>query len=195
MLTFRHYRLRDPDTNEVYLERWSLNFGLFSIKLHHIWREDFGRDLHDHPWWFVSLILRGGYVERLWREGRERTRTFHRWRLLRRSTPDRHRIERVLGPTWSLVITGPSVREWGFWVDNYWIPHTRYRATGNVDEPYSRGHVRNVRWERPSDEEQEKIRAFQEDMYRKIREARVLSGDWKPDLPTEEERRRYDDVL
>src|SRR5574341_215024 len=34
-----------------------------AARIHHILRSDRGRDAHDHPWPFVTLILRGGYWE------------------------------------------------------------------------------------------------------------------------------------
>lgn len=50
--------------NEVpYLIRWNLfECPAFSIKIHKILRSDYDC-LHDHPWAFLSFILRGGYVE------------------------------------------------------------------------------------------------------------------------------------
>ncbi|MCZ6507741.1 MAG: hypothetical protein O7A04_06815, partial [Acidobacteria bacterium] len=34
-----------------------------SVKLHRFLRSDLDECLHDHPWPFASLILRGGYFE------------------------------------------------------------------------------------------------------------------------------------
>ena len=55
--------IRD-DEGEDYLTRLTLlKTPLFSVRLHWIHRADYARDAHDHPWWFWSLVLRGGYVE------------------------------------------------------------------------------------------------------------------------------------
>lgn len=35
----------------------------FGLYFHRIMRSDMGRHFHDHPWSFLSLILRGGYTE------------------------------------------------------------------------------------------------------------------------------------
>jgi hypothetical protein len=50
-----------------YLYRWYLipRNRRFNIYLHKFLRDDDDRALHDHPWWFVSLILKGGYFERV----------------------------------------------------------------------------------------------------------------------------------
>ena len=57
-------RVIENEAGDPYLVRWSLDAGRFgSVKLHHILRSDDDRDLHDHPWSFVSVILRGGYWE------------------------------------------------------------------------------------------------------------------------------------
>jgi hypothetical protein len=126
-----------------YLKRWSLflPFGA-SIKLHHILRSDEDRDLHDHPWSFVSIILRGGYWEhtptriapnprddiRSW-DGRPAT-TRHWYgvgSVLLRPAPWPHRLEIPPGHTaWSLVVTGTKKRVWGFRTICGWIPHFKY---------------------------------------------------------------------
>lgn len=60
-------------SGSLYMERFWL-FGMsydswftkltgLSVRLHYICRPDNDRHFHDHPWNFVSVILRGGYVE------------------------------------------------------------------------------------------------------------------------------------
>jgi hypothetical protein len=46
-----------------YLRRWAFNVGLFSIRVHHFMRSDDARAHHDHPWWFLTLVLRGAYYD------------------------------------------------------------------------------------------------------------------------------------
>ena len=84
----------------------------FQIMLHRIYRPDRQRDLHDHPWWFLSILLWGAYKE-VTQDGVRRCR----WWNFKRTT-DRHSITEVSRrPVWTLVITGPKRRTWGFWVD------------------------------------------------------------------------------
>jgi hypothetical protein len=122
------------DSTDVYLRRWRLiETPWFSVKLHHILRPDADRALHDHPWSFVSVILRGGYTEQvpLWggslaaaRSGM--TRMARRWpgKAHRVRAEGLHRIAQLHGDCWTLVFCGPRRREWGFvptatgeWVD------------------------------------------------------------------------------
>ena len=104
-----------------YLRRWYIipRNKWFNVYLHHFLRSDDDRALHDHPWWNVSIILRGAYREHLpdgsaplRRAGRlygpRPPESLHRIALLRSApgAPER--------PVWTLFLTGPRVREWGF---------------------------------------------------------------------------------
>jgi hypothetical protein len=127
-----------------YLIRWAINTPLFGIKLHHILRSDEDRDLHDHPWSFLSIILSGGYWEHTAREpdvdprfdlrhmtGKPVTdRTWHGpGSILWRPAPSPHRLELPEGRSaWTLVLTGPKRREWGFRTICGWISSSSYWA-------------------------------------------------------------------
>ena len=47
----------------VYLKRWVMEWNQFSVRLHHFLSSDDDRAFHDHPWWFVTLVLKGSYVD------------------------------------------------------------------------------------------------------------------------------------
>jgi hypothetical protein len=111
-----------------YLDRLRLiQTPLFGVYLHRIHRPDADRDPHDHPWWFASLVLSGGYHELVWDHpenigrlpyGEDTTlRERNRWslRTIRRSHA--HKITAVRGQLWTLVLTGPRRSSWGFWTD------------------------------------------------------------------------------
>lgn len=125
----------DPD--EPYLRRWWLipRNRFFNIYLHEILRSDDDRALHDHPWWNVSIILKGGYVEHVPGGRHSRTRgdivfrrakTAHRLELGVRlhvtDQPEADGVRYEFGdvPCWSLFITGPRVRQWGFHCASGW---------------------------------------------------------------------------
>lgn len=65
LITMNFYRKRVYGSDaDPYLIRHTL-FACrwFRIMLHEFRRGDIDRELHDHPWSYVSLILRGGYWE------------------------------------------------------------------------------------------------------------------------------------
>jgi hypothetical protein len=127
----------DRLNNEPYLERYYVflkdrKVFPFNIFLHKFLKSD-PDDLHDHPWPYATLILRGGYYEyvpvfndqaeviaekKLWRgPGHFRiskARSFHR-------------VELKPGVVaWSLFMPGPQQRDWGFLIKNNWIQWERY---------------------------------------------------------------------
>lgn len=121
-----------------YLFRWYVipRNPWFNIYLHKIVRSDDDRALHDHPWWNVSIILRGGYVEVtpkkwIWRvRGAvifRAARTLHRL-VLTDSFPE----------CWTLFITGPRIRDWGFACPKGWV-HWKDFTGGRNGELVGRG--------------------------------------------------------
>ena len=118
---------RQPDEriggegDNPYMLRWFLfpKNRWFNIYVHKFLRSDDDRALHDHPWWFISLILRGSYIERRISATDDNTRRTGSIALRPASTL--HRIELIDNqPVWSLIITGPKCREWGFLCPQGW---------------------------------------------------------------------------
>ena len=119
----------------TYLYRWTIfKWGKRGIYLHHFVGDDWSRDLHDHPKRFISIGLKGGYVE--WTPcttcsipcGFENRRVFNApWirtfpaEHIHRLTMFRTHPEGALGDCWTLVIVGNAVRPWGFWHDGKFI--------------------------------------------------------------------------
>jgi hypothetical protein len=100
--------------SEPYLRRWYIidNERLI-LMLHNICQPDNDRWLHDHPWWFLSIVLRGGYVEtRTKRNGQLRLHRVRRVNFVGRRTF--HRIESVEPNTWTLVLCGSRGRTWAY---------------------------------------------------------------------------------
>lgn len=125
----------------VYLRRFVIARlpGNRRIYLHHFVGDDWSRDPHDHPKAFWSIGLWGGYVEEVFerrpvRIGRLPLRLVlaHtlRWRApwIRRFPAEHiHRIRLADGRhAWTLVITGPETRPWGFWRDSRWVHYLTY---------------------------------------------------------------------
>jgi len=131
----------DRVSEEPYLERYYIflkdrKWFPFNVFLHKFLKSD-PDDVHDHPWPYATLILKGGYYEwipnfsqsgalvgetRYWR-GPGHARIC--------SATSYHRIELDPGvECWTLFIPGPQRREWGFLVGDktnpQWIHNEQY---------------------------------------------------------------------
>lgn len=129
--------IMDRIDNEPYLERYYIFLKdrktfPFNIFIHKFLKSD-PDDVHDHPWPYATLILRGGYWEWIpkintlgeqWGEYRVWRGPGH-FRIC--SATSYHRIELDPNVTaWTMFMPGPQKREWGFLVKNKWIQHGNY---------------------------------------------------------------------
>lgn len=115
---------------KVYLRRWRIvQTPWFGLYLHQIWEADSDRDPHNHPFGFVSLMLRGGYSEWVQDLCGDTGVTMLRRPLRLHHTPRFvfHRIL-VLGqiPAWTLVFVGRRHPEWGFATERGYVPSHSY---------------------------------------------------------------------
>jgi hypothetical protein len=138
-----------PDRNDptqTYLRRLRIiRTPLFALYLHFIFLADNDRDPHDHPWDFVSFVIRGSYTERLYDRfnsiGRFRYKpmflgewTHGRFSFHRMTKEFAHRITSIEPGLVTLVLIGRETKEWGFWTeDGAFIPWFEYDRT-SVDE-------------------------------------------------------------
>lgn len=127
--------MSNPDFNigPDYLLRWHMipRNRFLNIYLHCILKDDDDRALHDHPWYTLSWCMRGELLEYA-----------HDMRIIRpsiipryRSATFAHRLTVRSGPVWTLFITGPKVREWGFHCPKgwrHWKQFTDTRDSGKV---------------------------------------------------------------
>ena len=163
-------RLRRAD-GRIYLDRWGFEVkALGGIFLHRMQGADPGEDLHDHPWWFVSIPLLGGYLEERAeireapefayvaramaepgptprvpgiRRGHLVERRPRRWRTMR--LDEAHRIvELTRHQTWTLVVHGPTRRRWGFYLPSGWMPWRDYELSDEGRRRELRVDITNV---------------------------------------------------
>jgi len=125
----------EPLLTRYYLflkERKSFPFNIF---LHNFHKSD-PDDVHDHPWPYFTLILKGGYYEwvPMFNSNGDMTGQIGKWRgpghFRFCSANSYHRIE--LDPEvdcWTLFMPGPQKREWGFLVKNKWVNNGDYLHT------------------------------------------------------------------
>lgn len=96
----------------------------FNIYFHKFVGSD-GPAMHDHPWWSVSVILWGRYVEHTYSEPWTCSIPRKAGDITFRSARQLHRIE-LITPTYTLFITGPIRRRWGFQCPNGWVDFKVY---------------------------------------------------------------------
>lgn len=127
----------DRVSDEPYLERYYLFLKErsrfpFNIFLHKFLKSD-PDDVHDHPWPYATLILKGGYWEWIpeFNAAGKKIGEVRKWRgpghFRISSATSYHRVE--LGndvECWTLFMPGPKQREWGFLVRDQWVQWEQY---------------------------------------------------------------------
>ncbi len=130
----------------TYLWRWTIfKFRGRGVYLHHFVGDDWSRDLHDHPKRFISIGLRGGYME--WAPGYDPAdslcdiQRLYRAPWIRTFPADHiHRISMFSGPDgsildcWTLVIVLKPVRSWGFWANGKFVGWREYVGSERADK-------------------------------------------------------------
>lgn len=135
------FEVPDYDHPErIYLTRWRLiQTPWFGIYLHRFDGPDPRPTLHDHPWPFLSIILRGGYDERVrtepdasgyWETYLRPIRWFNA-----KSALGLHSIRRLhRNPTWTLMLVGRRQRVWGYLDDDgTWTPFDQHPHAAEFD--------------------------------------------------------------
>lgn len=111
----------------------------FKVFLHHIKISDDARACHDHPWAFITRMLKGIYTEYIQANSFRDSNLVENPILIRRvvkagdtirnSINHIHRVQ-VDEDVWTLVIVGKAKRMWGFHVPHVgFIPWREYLKT------------------------------------------------------------------
>lgn len=108
-----------------YVIRWRIETPLGSVRVHHWLGPDDDRAFHDHPWWFLTFVLKGGYTD-VSPTGRQHLRAgaVHFRRALHQ-----HTVVPDPGGAWTFLVTGPKVRSWGFWLNGKFRKANKWFAT------------------------------------------------------------------
>jgi hypothetical protein len=107
-----------------YVVRWKLELPFGSLRVHHWLKPDDDRAFHDHPWWFVTLVVRGAYMDK----------NPNGFDILKapalRYRPALHRHTVVPWPqgAWTIMVTGPKTRPWGFWLNGKFVKANKWFA-------------------------------------------------------------------
>lgn len=139
---------REPDriigsADHPYMRRWYIipRNPLFNVYLHQFLRSDDDRALHDHPWWNCSILIDGRYVEHTIDAGGISRRVERRAGAFKiRWVKYAHRIELFPGETcWTVFITGPRFRIWGFHCRLGWRDWREFTNTSDGGATIGRG--------------------------------------------------------
>jgi hypothetical protein len=126
----------------LYMRRWRfMPDWMPGFRVHCIMQSDDDRALHDHPFHFLTFILKGGYYEYL----ADGSKTWHGpGSVLWRPAKTAHRIDLKqkavepsslgvvstwppeLAPAWTLVFRSRYFREWGFHTKAGWIHNSQF---------------------------------------------------------------------
>ncbi len=119
-LHFQRFRLLDiEDSLRIYVHRISAS--------------DEDAHMHDHPWDFRSLILRGSYTEESVAHVGQTpvTRTYTPGTVIEHEYSDFHQITLNTPVVWSLVVATGMRHPWGYLVNERWVPQDTYRDWKN----------------------------------------------------------------
>lgn len=108
-----------------YVIRWRIETPWFSIRLHHWLAPDDDRAKHDHPWSFTTFVFWGGYTDSS-PDGDEHLRAPA---IRHRKATHQHTVFPDADGAWTIIVTGPKVRNWGFWVKGKFIKMNKYFLT------------------------------------------------------------------
>lgn len=114
----------------VHFRRWRIiETPWFAIYVHGIYKADEDQHMHDHPWDYTSIILRGFFHERVpTTPGRYESVLLSPWKCVRRKAEQFHKIEQLHTPSvYTLFFTGKRRREWGYNTERGWVDHKTYR--------------------------------------------------------------------
>jgi hypothetical protein len=105
-----------------YIQRWVLDLGFCSLRFHKWLHSDDPRHFHDHPWWYISLVLKGSYNDVSPKGTIKRTPgTIAFYPAIHQ-----HTVQITKSPCWTILITGSEKRVWGFWVKGRFRKRNRY---------------------------------------------------------------------
>lgn len=110
-------------SGELHFQRWRiLSTPWFNIFIHKIFKSDTDHQ-HNHPWSFLSIILKGVYDEFNSSFGFTRRNAGS---ISYKKAKEFHSFNPVK-PTTSLVITGPINNVWGYKLHGHFVENEEYR--------------------------------------------------------------------
>jgi len=112
-----------------YARRWVLPLPKgYSLRLHNWMHDDDPDAFHDHPTWFITFVLWGGYRDALHMPNLKKTvYDYLRIGSIRfRSAEHLHRVTEVKPNTWTLCLFGNGKRRWSFFMNGRQVKRDKY---------------------------------------------------------------------
>lgn len=114
---------------EVHFKRFAIFqiYNFCSLYVHFIYKSDKDPYTHSHPWNFLGVILKGGYLEQIYKKDRYfyKKRTFGS--ILAGSRNYFHKIQKVFKPTISLFLVWGEYKPWHYNLETKLVESGEYR--------------------------------------------------------------------
>ncbi len=104
----------------------------FGIYVHDIHEDDGDRCCHNHPWSFISIVLRGSYTERLYPNpmglvpSEYVLQTHGRFSVHKMGRDTAHRVTYAAPRLKTLILVGPRKATWGFFDNGEFVEWQDY---------------------------------------------------------------------
>jgi hypothetical protein len=117
---------------KLHFRRWQiLKTPWFSIYIHGIYAADQDKHLHNHPWDYKSIVLKGSYIE----ETPTGLNTLEPGSYTNRDGSGYHKIKELITPkVYTLFFVTPVKRDWGYLVNGEYMFHEEYRKLKNKNQ-------------------------------------------------------------
>lgn len=114
----------------LHFRRWNIiSTPWFNIYLHGIYKRDEELHLHNHPWTFISIVLKGWYSEKL--EGGH-LNVRYPGNFVKRKPDDFHKIDSIHSKSvYTLNFVWNKQNTWGYKVNGKFVDHETYRQWKN----------------------------------------------------------------
>jgi hypothetical protein len=123
----------------LHFRRWKIfKFKYCALYFHGIYHKDEEKHLHNHPWNYASLILKGGIYE-IYQKDINSRECFHYvgpLSFIKRKASWFHKL-RILKddkPVYTLFFTWGKEKDWGYNVSGMFVNHQKYRILKNQDK-------------------------------------------------------------
>jgi hypothetical protein len=108
-----------------YVIRWMIETPLGSLRVHHWLGPDDDRAFHDHPWWFLTFVVWGGYAD----VNPDGTDVLRAPAVRFRRAHHQHTVQPFARDTWTVMFTGSKTRTWGFWREGKFVKANKWFLT------------------------------------------------------------------